>query len=38
MSIQLKLRGGTTTKHSAFTGLAREVTVDINNPIYPEKP
>ena len=28
MSIQLKLRGGTTTEHSTFTGLAREVTVD----------
>jgi hypothetical protein len=28
MSIQLKLRGGTTTQHSTFTGLAREVTVD----------
>ncbi len=28
MSIQLKLRGGTTAQHSTFTGLAREVTVD----------
>ena len=28
MSIQLKLRGGTTAQHSSFEGSAREVTVD----------
>lgn len=28
MTTQLKLRGGTTTQHSTFTGAGREVTVD----------
>lgn len=28
MPTQLQLRGGTTTQHASFTGLAREVTVD----------
>ena len=28
MATQLKLRGGTTAEHAAFTGGAREVTVD----------
>lgn len=28
MSTELKLRGGTTTEHSTFTGAAKEVTVD----------
>ena len=28
MPDQLKLRGGTTTEHNSFTGVAREVTVD----------
>ena len=28
MSTQLRLRGGTTTEHSSFTGAEREVTVD----------
>jgi len=28
MSTQLKIRGGTTTEHSSFTGAEREITVD----------
>ena len=28
MPDQLQLRGGTTTEHNSFTGVAREVTVD----------
>lgn len=28
MATQIKLRGGTTLEHAAFTGAAREVTVD----------
>ena len=28
MSIQIKLRGGTTAEHASFTGAEREVTVD----------
>ena len=28
MATQIKLRGGTTSQHSSFTGAAREVTVD----------
>lgn len=28
MSTQLRLRGGTTTEHSSFTGAEREITVD----------
>lgn len=30
-SVQLQLRGGTTTEHSTFTGAAREVTVNTTN-------
>ena len=28
MSTQVRLRGGTTSQHSTFTGAEREVTVD----------